>query len=298
MKRYLIATAAVALIAAACSGGSAMAATVNGSEIVTDDVGALAFDAGSEPLDDEFTQLLNTLIQWHAVADAAKADFGIEPTEDEIAAEVDRLYADQGLGATFEEYLEVQNISERGLNEFAEQLLIGEAVLLEMEAAQAEESEAEAQRLLLDDPATWTEVCAAHILVETVEDATVVLTRLEAGEDFAGVAAEVSLDPTSGAAGGDLGCESSARYVPEFADATLTASLGEVVGPVETQFGFHLIRVDSRTEATIEQILSAINTEAVRTWYESSIVNADIVVAEEFGTWATDPFPTIVAPQG
>lgn len=301
MKPYLIAIAAAAVLTAACSGGSAMVATVNGTEIVTGDVGALIFDPGSDIPDDRFTQLLDILVQWNAIADAAKAEFGIEPTADEIAAEVDRLYTEQGLGATFEEYLESENISEEGLDQYAAQLLIGNDILLELQASVEQSSEAEARQLLLDDPAAWTEVCAAHILVATAAEATAVLVRLEAGEDFAALAAALSLDAQSSAAGGELGCTSPTEYVPEFAAATLTAERGEVVGPVETQLGFHLIRVNSRAEATTEQLQSRIYDQrvaaAVNTWYRDSVGGADVVVSEEWGTWVTDPFPSIVAPE-
>ncbi len=286
---------------AACSGSNSSAAVVNGSEITEEEVRSLVF-AGEDLPDSEFTRLLDLAIQWTAVADAAEAGFGIDPTADEIAAEVDRVFSLQGAGLTREEFLEAQNISEAGLDKYAAQLLIGEQVLAQLEADIPVATTEEANQLLLDDPAAWTEVCSAHILVATEEEASAVLERLDGGEDFAAIAIELSLDTGSGAAGGDLGCASPSGYVDEFAAATLTANVGEVYGPVETQFGFHLIRVDSRSEATTDELIESLAdvrlAEAVDEWYRSSLASADITVAEQWGTWVAEPTPGIVAPVG
>ncbi len=274
---------------------------VNGAEITEEDVRGLVF-AGEDLPDAEFSRLLDLAIQWTAVADAAASSFGIEPTADDVAAEVDRVFAVQGAGLSLEEFLEAQNISESGLNKYATQLLIGERVLEQLESELPEATAEEADQLLIDEPAAWTEVCTAHILVATEDEASAVLARLDAGEDFAAVATELSIDTGSGAAGGNLGCAPPSGYVDEFATATLTADIGEVYGPVETQFGFHLIRVDSRSEATTEEVVAALGelrlAEAVDEWYRSSLTSADITVADRWGTWVTEPNPGIVAPVG
>ncbi len=85
--------------------------------------------------------------------------------------------------------------------------------------------------------------CASHILVDDPDLADELLAELEDGGDFAALAIEHSLDPGSGAQGGELGCADPSLYVPEFAEAITAATEGEVVGPVATQFGFHLIVV-------------------------------------------------------
>ena len=72
MKRYLTAAAAIALLAAACSAGSSAAATVNGTDISSSEVEGLVFETGEDFGDTEFTQLLEILVQWYAVADAAE----------------------------------------------------------------------------------------------------------------------------------------------------------------------------------------------------------------------------------
>jgi parvulin-like peptidyl-prolyl isomerase len=303
LKRYPWVPPAIAVVLTACSGGSERAAIVNGTEISTADVEALVYEAGEDFGDSDFIPLLDILIQWTAIAEAAETDYGLNPTQEEIASEVDRIYSEQGAGAEFEQFLEQQNISAEGLDLYAAQLLLGQRILTELDATLGEPTEAEAATLLAEDPGAWTEVCAAHILVATAEEANAVLERLGAGEEFAALAIELSTDTGSGAAGGELGCRipSGANgYVPEFAAATMSGELGEVIGPVETQFGFHLVRVDSRTEATMAELIEGLSnvrlSDAVDEWYVGALSNADIDVAANWGTWATDPQPGIVPP--
>jgi peptidyl-prolyl cis-trans isomerase C len=88
------------------------------------------------------------------------------------------------------------------------------------------------------------EIHARHILVPTEEEAKAALKRVQAGEDFAKVANELSKDP--GAEGGDLGWFTRERMVPEFADAAFKLQPGQVSQPVKTQFGWHIIKVEER----------------------------------------------------
>ena len=70
-------------------------------------------------------------------------------------------------------------------------------------------------------------------------------TEIEAGVDFAAVAKQHSQCP-SGRQGGDLGEFGPGQMVPEFDMVVFSAEIGKVVGPVQTQFGYHLIEVTSR----------------------------------------------------
>ena len=88
---------------------------------------------------------------------------------------------------------------------------------------------------------------ARHILVPTEAEALDLKGRIDAGEDFADLAREHSKCP-SGGKGGDLGSFKKGAMVPEF-DAVIFGDLpvGEVSAPVKTQFGYHLIEVESRS---------------------------------------------------
>jgi peptidyl-prolyl cis-trans isomerase C len=94
------------------------------------------------------------------------------------------------------------------------------------------------------------EVHAAHILVETEDEAKAVIDALAAGGDFAALASEKSKDPGSKDTGGDLGFFTKGQMVPEFETEAFTLAPGEVSKvPVQTQFGFHVVKViEKRTQ--------------------------------------------------
>ncbi len=107
------------------------------------------------------------------------------------------------------------------------------------------------------DAAPQTEYNAAHILVETVEAAEKLKAELAAGADFAELAKANSIDTGSGANGGDLGWFGTGVMVKPFEDAVLAATVGEVTGPIQSDFGQHLILVKETRIAenpTLDQI--------------------------------------------
>ena len=93
-----------------------------------------------------------------------------------------------------------------------------------------------------------------HILVESEETALEILDALQNGESFADLARAASTDPGSGSRGGELGDSYVGNYVPEFRAAVESAEIGEIVGPVESEFGFHIIQIRSREERSGEEI--------------------------------------------
>ena len=297
MKRLLVAAASSALILAACGGSSEVAATVNGSELTATDVRGMAFDQDGLTAEIQ-AQYLGFLVQWTAIEQAAQAEFGITADEVAVDAQLAQLLAGVGQGATMEQFMEAQNVSESGLRMFGAQLVIEELIREELGATVDQPSEAEAQQTLADESAAWTEVCASHILVATQEEAVAARNRLDSGEDFAVVAGEVSLDPGSAAVGGSLGCASPAGYVPEFAEATMTSEIGVVTDPIETEFGFHLILVERRFTPSVEEMQQILHglaiDDAVNQWFLTAITTADVLVEEQYGSWVTDPFPQIV----
>ena len=115
-----------------------------------------------------------------------------------------------------------------------------------------------------DEFKTQEMVKARHILVrvenaasedekkKAKDKAEMYLKKIKDGEDFAKMAAEVSDDPGSKAKGGDLGFFPKGRMVKSFEDAAFALKPGETSGIVETQFGFHIIKVEDKKEPTIE----------------------------------------------
>jgi len=90
------------------------------------------------------------------------------------------------------------------------------------------------------------ELCTSHILTNTRQEALEVIKLFESGQKFEELALTFSTDPGSGANGGSLGCVPLGAFVPSFERAALGAikASKELVGPVGSQFGFHVIRVD------------------------------------------------------
>ena len=94
---------------------------------------------------------------------------------------------------------------------------------------------------------------AAHILVDTEDKAKELLKQIEGGAAFADVAKANSKDG-SAASGGDLGWFSTGAMVKPFEDAVVSAPVGKVVGPIKTDFGWHLILVSETRNAAAPEL--------------------------------------------
>ncbi len=105
---------------------------------------------------------------------------------------------------------------------------------------------------------TTTYANARHILVESEALAQDTIAALNNGDSFAELARALSTDTGSGAQGGELGWAPVANYVTEFAAATRDGEIGAILGPIQTEFGYHIIQVRAReeraaTDAAIDQ---------------------------------------------
>jgi len=88
------------------------------------------------------------------------------------------------------------------------------------------------------------EIKASHILVKNEKLAQTLADRAKHGEDFASLAKKYSEDPGSKSKGGDLGYFGSGAMVKPFEDAAFSAKIDDIVGPVKTDYGFHIIKVE------------------------------------------------------
>lgn len=123
--------------------------------------------------------------------------------------------------------------------------------------------------------------CSSHILLESEDEALAVVAELEAGADFATLAVERSTGP-SGPAGGELGCTDPNTFVAEFRDAIIDAPVGTIIGPVQTQFGFHVITVTG----TEEQALGGpVREELVNAAVLGAISQLEVETDPAIGTW-------------
>lgn len=92
-------------------------------------------------------------------------------------------------------------------------------------------------------------VNASHILVDSEEKATELLSKINAGEISFEDAARANSSCPSSEQGGNLGEFTRGQMVPEFDEACFSMSVGEIKGPVKTQFGYHLIKLNAKNEA-------------------------------------------------
>jgi peptidyl-prolyl cis-trans isomerase C len=124
------------------------------------------------------------------------------------------------------------------------------------------------------DAAPQTEYNAAHILVETLEEAEQLKADLAGGGDFAELAKANSIDTGSGANGGELGWFGVGVMVKPFEEAVLAATVGEVAGPIQTDFGYHLVLVKETRNAEnppLDQIRDELASELETTAIEARL---------------------------
>ncbi len=109
------------------------------------------------------------------------------------------------------------------------------------------------------------EVHARHILVDTEAEAKEVAERLKKGEDFATVAKEKSKDPS--AEGGDLGFFTRGQTLKPIEDAAFALEVGQISEPVQTKFGWHILKVEEKREKplpTFDEVKEAIVGQLVQ----------------------------------
>lgn len=306
-SRLITLTLALALVASACGGGdgSPLVATALGEEIDYDEVLSHVETEGELLEDELFRRTIRSLIVDRVIHSLAESEFGIVATEEEIDASVDALILPlMQTGITREEVLANAMITETGLRSIAAQRVVQIAVEQALIEDLGTPPDAELMQRYNAELASIANVCSSHILLATEEDAEAAIERARAGEDFAELAMELSTGP-SGPNGGDLGCSVAGQFVAEFANATLQAPLGEPFGPVQTQFGYHVVIVHSREVPTFEErreeLIAGMAAERGPTlwtnWLILSLRDAEISVEPEYGIWITDPSPEVLPPE-
>ena len=167
--------------------------------------------------------------------------------EDLINQELLYMYAKDNKIDQDEEFrTEMKRVEENVLKQYVINKILTSVKLTE------EEKRAffEAQKQSFAKPETAS---AKHILVDNEEKANDILGKINAGDiSFEDAAKEHSTCPSKDA-GGDLGTFGRGQMVPEFEDAVFNMNNGEVAGPVKTQFGYHLIKLENRNASAIPE---------------------------------------------
>ncbi|MGH6736778.1 MAG: peptidylprolyl isomerase [Methyloceanibacter sp.] len=129
-------------------------------------------------------------------------------------------------------------------------------------------SDADAKKIYDEKIATMEpeqEVHARHILVESEDEAKAIAERLKKGEDFAALAKEKSKD--TNAEGGDLGFFTRGQMLKPFEDAAFALDVGQISEPVQTQFGWHIIKIEEKRAQALpsfDEVKAAIVAQLVQ----------------------------------
>ncbi|WP_425100781.1 peptidylprolyl isomerase [Tropicibacter sp. S64] len=165
-------------------------------------------------------------------------------------------------------------------------LLASVAISRIAEEAVTEEAIKAAYQAQYIDGEMGQEYNASHILVETEDEAKAILAEVKGGADFAETAKAKSTGP-SGPNGGELGWFAAGMMVEPFQKAVESLNPGDITGPVQTQFGWHVIKLnDIRTqkspelEAVRAEIVNALQQEAVSKYIDSRVSESDVSIKD------------------
>lgn len=307
--RTLISLVILSLALAACS--AATVATVNDTDISTRSLADLHVDVNELDEDDVAASVLLLLLH-EAFTTTADEELGLQvnrdAAEEAYAARTVR-WADEdaielGLAARNERPARLTLEAELDTirDQIAEHLVRTESGGFDLDVAYHD--------YLIDNAL----VCIQHVQFDDPANYDVAKARLDAGEEFADVALDMSFDPFVSrqdggtGAGGDIGCSAPFALPVGMMDAALEAPVGEAFGPVFSTLGSHLIWVISRDVPELDSAKAEVLDHAVdkqgpdlfRLWAVEILQTMEVTIAEDYGTWGilpeTDPVPTVVPP--
>jgi foldase protein PrsA len=240
----IIAGAATVLLAAslaACSGGGASIATVNGAPISKAD-----FDAKLEA-SPTAVGVLQQMVR-EVLLDQYAKDNNITVSDAEIQKREDDIKANFPNGS-WDQMLKSRGMTENDVHDLLkQQIIIDKAVGKDVKVTDAQIKDYfNKNHASFDTPA---QVQARHILVADLATAQKVEADLKAGKDFGAEAEKYSMDPGSKEKGGELGLFRRGQMVPAFDQAAFSLPVGQISQPVHSSFGYHIIQVEKRTPDT------------------------------------------------
>lgn len=159
-----------------------------------------------------------------------------EVTDEEVEDRIQE-FKDQ-MGDQFEAQLQMYGYTDETFADFVKFQLLQEKAIKDFDVTDEE------IKAYYDQASQELE--ASHILVESAEEAQAIYEEIRAGGDFAAIATEKSKDPGSAAQGGALGWFTVGKMVQEFNDAAYALEVGEVSEPVQSQHGYHIIKLTNK----------------------------------------------------
>lgn len=308
----------LALVATACGSVSPYAARVDDKSISQDDLESelrsiaangpylrlvesrqQVTGAGAGTFDAAFTALALTRQIYYELIGQELAERKLSVDDDDLAA----------ARTTVIEQIQGEDVFRDFPEDYQEELIRRQAQLDLLTLALNDQtgSADEAARAYYDSHREeFATACVSHVLVPSREKAEEVGTRIAGGEDFAAVARSESQDTQSAQNGGELGCDitQETSFVPEFLLAVFNQPVGEVGSPVQSQFGFHVIKVTSRDVPPFEEVkdtarqrMSLAGQEKLLTWLQETVTDAEIEINPKYGTFNKEgASPGVVPP--
>lgn len=289
LVRGLAAVLAGVVVLTGCSGPSSggAAATVNGVDIGRDQVERNVRDLssvrGRDPesltpaerardVGDLQVRVLSLLVQAQLITAMAQ-EHGVEVDVAAITAAVDEVISQSGE----ESFVETLGREQLTIELYRDVLRPAQAYVDGLRA--------QIQDGLGPEPVR----AVRHVLVDTEAEADEIVDLLAGGADFGDLAFERSTDTGTADAGGDLGEAPRGVYVPTFEAAVWSAAVGEVVGPVPSDFGFHVLEVTAEATRDVAdlpdihrlQIVDSVLSMLIDEMHE----NAEVTVATGLGRW-------------
>lgn len=149
--------------------------------------------------------------------------------------------------------------------------------------------------------ADFTKLCISLIAVNDQATADSVVAQARAGTDFAALATQFSVDPTSQAAGGAVGCRLPSEFNPTIAQLLQAAKTGDVLDPIPASTGFSIVKVTDRQLASLDEVRSQAEElatssqgQAFGNWLRDARAHATVVVDARYGTF--DPATFSISP--
>lgn len=226
--------------------------------------------------------VLETLIESEILVLKAKEMDAIKVTSEEINKALEETKASFASEEEFNTALKESNLTLDDLKEDIEKNLYVTKLIEYYAQNETTVTESEADTYYNENPDSFKKATISHILVDSEEKAQEILDKYKAGTSFADLAKEYGTDGTKDN-GGSLGeiPYDTTQYDADFMTAAKQLGEGEVSDPVQTQFGWHLIKVDNIQVTPLEEARAEVLSMLQQ-------VEASQVLMEKLETWKTE----------
>lgn len=212
-------------------------------------------------------QVLDVMIEQVLIEQAAQRE-GIDVSETEVETVIARDIDENGGQGQFESWLQANNWTYDEYKDRQRSMMISSQMF---------------ERVTQGVPTEAEQVHARHILMANQDEVRNLLTQLQSGADFAEIARQYSLDPSTKESGGDLGFfPRGTLVVPEVEDVAFSLSVGQISDVVQSAMGFHVVQVLERVQdkPLTEESWQALREATFRDWVSQlwSAANVDILI--------------------